>query len=435
MIISNVKFINPVNETIERIDMEISEGRVEAVRTAGSMTKDGTAQRGFRGFSESERIIDGRGLYMAPGFCDIHSHFRDPGYTHKEDIASGAMAAKCGGYTDIILMANTNPVVDNTDTLSYVLNKGLTTGIHINTCASVTKGLKGEETVDFGLLHKRGAKGFTDDGIPIMDEEVLKRAMLECKKLEVPISLHEEDKSLISENGINSNIAESLFNLKGSPKEAEISMVKRDIEIAKETGCNLNIQHVSAKETVELVREAHKAGFSNIYAEATPHHFSLTEEDVKKYGTNAKMNPPLRTNEDRLAIIEGIKDGTISFIATDHAPHAKAEKEQEITKAPSGIIGLETAFPLAYENLVMPGYIDLIKLVKLMSLEPRKLYNMPCPGISIGDSADFVLFSTDEEWKYEETRSKSFNSPFRGKKLHGKVKFTICGGRIVYEDL
>lgn len=423
MIISNINFINPINETEINCDMEISEGRIVSFADPGSL-KD-----------ESTRIIDGTGLYCAPGFMDVHSHFRDPGFTHKEDIITGARAAARGGYTDIVLMANTNPVVDNVDTLAYVLGKGLATGIHISSCAAVTEGLKGEKTVDFEKLKKHGAVGFTDDGIPIMDENVLREAMVRCKELDVPISLHEEDKTMISQNGINAGIISTRYGIEGSPREAEVSMVKRDIELARETGAKLIIQHISTGETVELVRKARSEGYTNIYAEVTPHHFSLTEDAVLEYGSNAKMNPPLRTERDRLAIIEGIKDGTVSYISTDHAPHALSEKNLPLTQAPSGITGLETAFSLGMEFLVKPGHINLYKLLRLMSVEPGRIYGRPCPGLNSWDSADLVIFNPEETWKYETTLSKSFNTPFKNREMLGKIKYTICGGRIVYEDL
>lgn len=423
MIIKNITFVNPIEETEKECDILIEDGVIKAIDSPGSLSSAG---------NES---IDGTGLFCAPGFFDIHSHFRDPGFTHKEDIETGAAAAKRGGYTGIVLMANTNPSVDNAETLSYVLNKGLNTGINIHTCAAVSMGLKGEALTDMDNLFKNGAIGFTDDGIPLMDENLLRAAMKKCAELKVPISLHEEDKTLIAQNGINRGLASRHYNIEGSPREAEISLVKRDIEIAKETGAALNIQHVSAAETIELVRKARNEGFKNIYAEATPHHFSLTENAVMELGTNAKMNPPLRTEEDRQAIIKGLADGTVSFIATDHAPHSEEEKNQSLTKAPSGITGLETAFSLGIMNLVNENKLSLYRLLYTLCVAPRELYGISCPGLNIGEAADLVIFSTSEKWIYDTTASKSFNTPFKGKEMTGKIKYTICGGHIVYEDM
>ena len=423
LIIKNVSYINPVAKTAEPCDILISDGRVASFAKAGTLN------------DADEKVIDATGLYACPGFFDIHVHFRDPGFTHKEDIYTGAAAAKRGGYTGVVMMANTDPAIDNEETLSYVQNKGLNTGIHVFTCATVTKGLKGEELTDMDKLKKHGAVGFTDDGIPIMDAELLKKAMIKCKELDVPISLHEEDRTMIKENGINSGFASNHYNLFGSPSEAEVSIVRRDIEIAKETGVKLDVQHVSTAGAVELIRKAHKEGYDNIYAEVTPHHFSLTETALFEYGSNAKMNPPLRAEEDRLSVIEGIKDGTICCIATDHAPHALNEKQLPLTKAPSGIIGLETAFSLGFEKLVKEGHISIFRLIELLAVGPRSLYNMKCPAINEGDPADIAIFSMSEKWVFDKSVSRSFNTPFAGREMTGKIKYTICGGRIVYEDV
>ena len=292
------------------------------------------------------QVIDGTGLVIAPGLVDVHVHFREPGFTQKEDIDTGARSAARGGFTTVVLMANVKPQVDNEETLTYILNRGKETGIHVETCANVTMGMLGKELVDMESLAKAGAVGFTDDGVPIMDVALVTKAMEEVKKLDMPISFHEEDPAYITNNGINKGKASEYYGIGGSPREAEISLVERDLQIALTTGACINIQHISTKEAVELVRQAKKKG-DNIHAEATPHHFTLTEEAAIKYGTLAKMNPPLREEADRLAVIEGLKDGTIDLIATDHAPHTAEEKAKAITEAPSGITGLETALPLA----------------------------------------------------------------------------------------
>ena len=310
--------------------------------------------------------IDLNGQYIAPGLVDVHVHFRDPGFTHKEDIYTGARAAARGGFTTVVLMANTKPAVDNPETLEYVLAKGKATDIHIHTCANVTKGLKGEELTDMEALSALGAAGFTDDGIPLMNEELLRTALQRAAKCHKPVSLHEENPNLITNNGVNAGKASAYYSIGGSPRDAEISMVERDLRIAVEEEADLSIQHISTKEAVELVRQAKKKS-SHIYAEATPHHFTLTEEAVIRHGTLAKMNPPLREEEDRLAIIEGLKDGTIDMIATDHAPHSIEEKEKSLTEAPSGIIGLETSLSLGVRELVNKGYLSMSDLIRKMS--------------------------------------------------------------------
>lgn len=282
-------------------------------------------------------------------------------------------------------------------------------------------------------LLAKGAVGFTDDGIPIMDAELMERAMTKAASLRVPISLHEENSRLISNNGINRGRASEYYGIGGSPREAEISLIQRDLELALKTGAILNIQHISTREGVELVRQAKRrataVGMDNIHAEATPHHFSLTEEAVIQYGTLAKMNPPLREEADRQAIIEGLRDGTIDIIATDHAPHSKAEKDKPLTEAPSGIIGLETALALGITNLVDKGYLSISQLIERMSANPARMYGLPAGTMSEGSAADIVIFDAGAEQTIHSFVSKSSNSPFMGQTLKGIVKYTIVGGK------
>ena len=379
-------------------------------------------------------VIDADGLYVAPGLVDVHVHFRDPGFLYKEDIETGAKAAAKGGFTTVVLMANTKPIVDNEETLDYVLEKGKTTDIHVETCCSVSKEFKGQELCDYEKLLEKGAVGFTDDGIPLLDEALVTEAMTRLSKLQVPISLHEEDPNLITNNGINRGVASEHFGIGGSPREAEVTMVARDIEIAKKTGAVVNIQHISCKETAEMIRKAKQEGFTNIHGEATPHHFTLTEEAAVKYGTMAKMNPPLRTKEDKEAIIAAIKDGTLDVIATDHAPHSVEEKTKSITEAPSGILGLETAFALGIGELVEKNDMPLIDLIDRMSYGPAKMYKLDAGYIKENGPADFIIFDPNEFWRVEEFQSKSQNSPFIGKMMLGKIKKTICNGKVIYDD-
>ena len=383
------------------------------------------------GFESITEEIDLCGQIIAPGLVDVHVHFRDPGFTHKEDIHTGAAAAAKGGFTSVVLMANTKPAVDNPETLAYVLDKGKETGIRIYTCANVTKGLQGKELTDMESLSNLGAAGFTDDGIPLMDEKLLREALQMAAKCGKPVSLHEENPALIANNGVNAGKAAEYYGIGGSPREAEISMVERDLRIALEEEADLSIQHISTKEAVELVRQAKKRS-RHIYAEATPHHFTLTEEAVIKYGTMAKMNPPLREEADRLAIIEGLRDGTIDMIATDHAPHSAEEKAKPITEAPSGIIGLETALSLGLRELVNKGYLSLMELIGKMSLAPAKLYHLDAGYLTEGGPADLVVFDPKMDWIVENFVSKAANSPFIGERMPGVISYTICGGKIVY---
>ena len=424
IMIRNIRLINPGTGTDEMVDMLISGGEVTAI--------DIHAKSTIREI-QADEVINGRGLIAAPGLVDVHVHFRDPGFTYKEDIHTGALSAAKGGFTTVVMMANTKPAIDNEDVLKQVLDRAKEEKIRICSVGNVTKGLKGKELTDAAALKAAGAVGLSDDGIPIMDEGLLKEAFIKARELDLPVSLHEEDPGYIENNGINKGFASKELGIGGSDRQAEISMVKRDLKTAVETGVKLDIQHISTKEAVGLVREAKKES-KDIHAEATPHHFSLTEDAVLTYGSLAKMNPPLRTEEDRMAIIEGLKDGTIDMIATDHAPHSKEEKDKPLTEAPSGIIGLETALALGISNLVDKGYLTMMQLIDRMSTGPAKMYGFNAGSVNIGSPADIVIFDPYEEWIVEDFVSRSCNSPFIDWRLKGKVKYTICGGEIVYKD-
>ena len=385
-------------------------------------------------FETADEVIDAGGCVVSPGFVDVHSHFRDPGQTHKEDILTGAAAAKRGGYTSIVMMANTVPPIDNAETLRYVLDKGRETGIHVYACGTVTKGMQGKELSPLEELWENGAVGFTDDGKPLMDAQIVKEVMQTLASWGKGIvSFHEEDPAYIETPGYNKGRASEHYGIGGADREAEIVMIKRDIELAMETGAHIDIQHISTKEGVELVRQARKDK-KNIHAEATPHHFSLTEEAAIEYGTLAKMNPPLRTEEDRQAIIDGLADGTIEMIATDHAPHSSEEKAKGLTEAPSGIIGLETALPLGLMHLVGNGALTVEDLVDRMSTGPARIYDLDAGVLAPGRPADLVIFDPEERWIAGNYASRSENTPFTGMTMTGKVKYTICGGKVVYKD-
>lgn len=426
--IKNAALISPSENRMFQGDIRIEKGKITAIydHTKG--------ERLPQKLPEEAEIIEADGLLAGPGLIDTHVHFRDPGYTYKEDIYSGSEAARKGGYTGIVLMANTKPSVDNVETLQYVLEKGAQTGIRIFSCANVTKGMKGEELTDMELLAEHGAAGFTDDGIPLLKEEIVRKAMEQAKMLGKPISFHEENPERIVNNGIHAGKASAYYGIGGSPREAEIDLVERDLKLALATGAETVIQHISAKESVALLRKA-KHQSSNVHGEATPHHFSLTQEAVIAKGTLAKMNPPLREEADRLAIIEGLKDGTIDLIATDHAPHSREEKAGKITEAPSGIIGLETALSLGIRELVNNGYLTYPELFYRMSAAPAALYQLPGGNIAVGEVADLVIFNPEEKWmvREEDFSSKSSNSPFIGETMPGVVYYTICGGSIVYQ--
>lgn len=423
ILIKNGRVIDPAKGTDDVMDMVIDGGKIKAM---GHYPENG----------EYETVIDASGLTVGPGLIDVHVHFRDPGLTYKEDIGTGAAAAKKGGFTTVVTMANTKPPVDSEETVRYVLEEGKKTGIHVLPAACVSVGMKGQELTDMDALKAAGAVGFTDDGIPLMDQKLVRQAMRKAKELDVPLSFHEEDPAFISENGIHAGEAAKALGIQGSPALAEDALVARDCMLALHTGASVNIQHISSANSVRMVKLAKELG-ADVTAEVTPHHFTLTESAVLEHGTMAKMNPPLRTEKDRLGIIEGIRDGSIDMIATDHAPHSAEEKAVEpVWKAPSGIIGLETALALAVTNLVKPGHLTMVQLMEKMSLNPAKLYRFDKGSVAEGADADLVIFDENERWTVTEDdiASKSHNTPFIGAELYGRVKYTICGGRIVYED-
>lgn len=437
LLIKNGTVIDPEADRVYPADIEIDRGLItkiterENVDAGGAFPGEAGVQEEGGKEGEEWQVIDATGLMVAPGLADTHVHFRDPGFTYKEDIFTGAQAAKKGGFTEIVLMANTKPCVDNPDTLAYVLEKGRKTGIHMTSCVNVTKQMAGKELVDMEALADAGAAGFTDDGIPLLDGELVRRAMERAKALGKPISFHEEEPGLIQNNGVHAGKASAYYQIGGSPREAEITMVKRDLALALQTGAQVVIQHVSTAEAVELIRQAKGKG-AFVHAEATPHHFSLTQEAVIAKGTLAKMNPPLREERDRLAILQGLADGTIDLIATDHAPHSREEKSRPITEAPSGIIGLETALSLGIRELVGKGYLTMPELFRRMSLAPCRLYGLSGGSIQAGRPGSLVLFHPEETWKAGEFVSKSANSPFVGETLPGVVYYTICDGKVVY---
>ena len=388
MLIKNGFLIDPASDTERLVDLRITDGLIQTLADAGTLTPE-----------NGEDELDAAGLMISPGLVDTHIHFRDPGFTYKEDLHTGSLAAAAGGFTSVICMANTSPVIDSVPVLKELMEREALEDIHIFQAAAA-------------FLYK---------------------AMEEAKALDLPISLHEEDPAFIETNGINHGPVSDALGIYGSPSIAEESLVARDCLLALRSGAQVVIQHISSGQSVELVR-TFKAMGANLHAEATPHHFTLTDEAVLKYGALAKMNPPLRTENDRLAIIEGLKDGTIDLIATDHAPHSTEEKSRPITQTPSGIIGLETSLALGITSLVRPGHLTLSQLIEKMTINPASLYHLPCGSVAEGKSADLVLFDPNEKWTPETYASKYSNSPFTGWELYGKVKYTICDGKIVYKD-
>ncbi|MCX8028783.1 MAG: dihydroorotase [Brevinematales bacterium] len=381
-------------------------------------------------------VIDARGMLVFPGFIDLHVHLREPGYENKETITTGSMASAKGGITTIVAMANTNPKIDTPEVYFDVINRiSRKAIINVIQSANATKGMEGKEISEMGLLKNLGCYIFTDDGKPVSDPKVMHRVLTYAKNFDVLIFEHPEEPSL-SENGVINQGKKSFeLGLQGIPRSSESIAVARNILLAQDTEANIHLQHISTKESIELVRWAKKKGIK-ITCEVTPHHLVLTEDNILSHlDTNKKMNPPLRTEEDRLALIEALKDGTIDIIATDHAPHTKFEKSLTLQEAPFGTIGLETALPILYTYLIKENHISLLDLVRLFSYNPSRILKLENKGhISVGSDADITIYNPNNETIITEEFfvSKSKNSCFIGMKIAGEVKYTIYKGRIVY---
>lgn len=420
MIIKGGRVLDPVSKRDEVLDIKIEDGKIIKI------AKDIEAS------SDKEEVIDARKKVVVPGLIDVHVHFRDPGQTQKEDLVTGSQAAIAGGFTSVVQMANTSPKIDSKEKIIEHYKKARDLSLKVFTVSALTKNFGDLELVDMEENFKRGAVAFTDDGIPNRNSELILEAMNRAKELDALISFHEEDPDLIGQNGINHSEVSKKLGIYGSPNIAETSFIARDVAMAIYTGAKISIQHISTGLGVDLVKFGKEMG-ANIYAEVTPHHIALNDSAVLEYGSLAKMNPPLRSEEDRLRIIKGIKEGTIEIIATDHAPHTAGEKSKEITKAPSGIIGLETSFSICYENLVLTEEISLMKLIELMSTNPARIYGLEGGEISQGKIADLTIIDLDSEYKIDKYKSKSSNTPFKDKIFRGEVLYTISEGELVYK--
>lgn len=405
------------------------DGRGDVFAAGGRIVKSLTPAQ-----KKSARVIDAAGLVVCPGLVDIHVHFREPGQTHKETILTGAQAAAAGGFTTVVCMPNTSPPIDNAGTLQLVLAAAAKAPVRVLTSACITVGMKGEQLAPHGTLKANGAVALTDDGLCIQSNELMRRAVEYARMFDLTVLDHCQDDSLTEKAVMNEGAVSTRLGLKGWPHAAEDIIVARNIILSHYSGAHIHMQHISSAMSVELVRRAKRDGI-RVTAEATPHHIALTDEALASYDTNFKMNPPLRTEADRRAIIAGLRDGTLDCIGTDHAPHSPDEKDREFDYAPNGIIGLETALPVCLDVLVRQSKFKLPHVIDLMTRRAAGVLRLPAGTLAPGAHADVCLFDPAETWTYDAAKgfSKSRNSPWHGQKLTGRVRATIVGGQVVHE--
>lgn len=384
----------------------------------------------------ADRVIDAKGMYVMPGFIDLHVHLREPGYEYKETIATGAMAAARGGFTSICPMPNTNPTIDNGHMIEFLLLKAKKeAGVNILPIGAITKGQQGKNLADIKGMAMAGAVALSEDGKSVMNTALYLESMKQAKAAGIPIFAHCEDKDLVQKGVINDGTKSKELNLPGISNAVEDVIAARDIIMAKETGVQLHLCHCSTKDSVTFVKLAKEAGLP-ITGEVCPHHFTLSDEDIPKDDSNYKMNPPLRSKADVQALKEALRDNIMDVIATDHAPHSEAEKEKSMVDSPFGIVGLETAFGLTMSELVQTGYLTPMQMVEKLSSNPAKILGIDKGSLAVGKIADITIADPNEEYFIDvhEFASKGKNSPFHGRKVIGKVKTTIVAGKVVYKE-
>jgi len=421
LLLKKIRLLNPEQQLDELSDLLIEDGIIVKI---GNIPE-----------SSAERILEFEGKIAVPGLYDMHVHLREPGREDEETIATGSNAAAAGGFTGIACMPNTNPTIDSAEVVTSIIEKSKKHLVDVHPIGAVTIGRKGEKLSPFAELIEAGVVAFSDDGTAVKTAEIVRHALEYLSMYNnVPLIEHCEDESLAG-GSMNESLNSTLLGLPPIPSVAEDLIIMRDIQIAEYTNGNVHIAHISTKNGVQLVRDAKTKGLK-ITAEAAPHHFTLTDDSLKTYDTNFKMNPPLRTKEDTDAIIEGLKDGTIDCIASDHAPHSIEEKEMEFIYAPNGIIGLETQLGLTISELVNKGFLTLEQMVEKLSINPRKILNIPIPKFEIGETANITIIDTDEIWTVDikNFKSKSKNSPFNKRLLTGKSVAVINNGQLFFED-
>jgi dihydroorotase len=419
--ISNARVIDAAAKRDGKGDLFIADGRFVARFTA--------AQK------KQAKKIDARGLVACPGLVDIHVHFREPGQTHKETIQTGSWAAAAGGFTTVVCMPNTSPVADSAGTIEYIHNaieRGAV--VHVYPTGCITVGQKGEQLAPTGSLKRAGVVAITDDGRCVQNNEIMRRAVEYAKMFDLPVMDHCQDDAMTQNAAMNEGVMSTRLGLRGWPHAAEDVIVSRNVILSTYTGAHIHLQHISSKYSVDLIRRAKGRGV-RITAEATPHHLALTDAALAGYDSSYKMNPPLRTEEDRRALVEGLRDGTLDCVSTDHAPHTDYEKDKEFDYAPFGVIGLETALPIVLDVLYRQGKFPLPEIIALMTCKPARLLGLSAGTLAATAAADVTLFDPDEQWRYDAEAgfSKSANSPWHGQTLTGRVKTTVVSGRIVYD--
>lgn len=419
LLITNGTVLDPSRVFERRADVLIRDGKVAAVGND---------------LGKADRVIDANDLYVTPGLIDIHVHFREPGDEEEETVASGAASAVAGGFTTVCCMPNTKPALDNEGMIEFVLREGRRAKLaNVFPIGAITKGREGKELAEIGSMKQRGAVAFSDDGVGVADASVMRKALQYAKMFDAVLMQHCEEPTL-SGGSMHAGLVSTTLGLGGIPAEAEQLMIARDLLLNRTIGCRYHVQHISTAGSVELIRRGKRDGMS-VTAEAAPHHLLLTDESCRTYDTNYKMNPPLRTAADVKACIQGVVDGTIDCLATDHAPHLAEEKELEFPYAPFGIIGLECALPLYAKALVEPGHLDWMKLIDLMSTRPARLVSLDKGTLKEGADADVTLIDPGREWTIdiEQFASKSRNCPFHGWKVRGRAVTTIVGGEVKWQ--
>ena len=418
LILKNIHAADPVSGLDEVTDIGIDGGKI--VRIGGC--------------DNADRVIDCTGLYSVPGLFDMHVHFRDPGLTHKEDILTGAAAAKAGGVTGVLMMPNTKPPIDNADTINYVLEKGRQTGINVYTSACITKGMESRELCDYDEYKKLGIFAITDDGKPVVSAELMRQALEKAAEKGLTVCSHCEDLEIINGGIMNKGEVSKELNVPGMDRASEDYITAREIALAATVGAHIHICHVSTRGSVNIIRAAKGYGV-NVTCETAPHYFTYTDEKLRSRDAWYRMSPPLRTEDDRQAIEEALLDGTIDCIITDHAPHT-AEEKADFLKAPNGVVGLETSLAATLTQLYHGGKCSIMDIARFMSQNPRRVLGLPEVSITEGAAAELCIFDPEEEWTVdpEKLHSKSKNTVFNGERFRGTVKYTICNGKIVYTD-